>query len=234
MKEKKKKIFFNKKNIKNKNLLRKKQKFITDQKFLRKYKKEFKNNGEKYVEVTRADPIENFFFTPTGGETKEESDNKANYEGNENEKSKKTGNIDTTLGVVENDKSFEKRDKSNSSYKNSNTNMNTNTNSNDVSFTDVKQYNNSQTNKLIVGFNHPGKKKGKKKSVYTKELNLMEDKKNRDKIAKVEKEAIFLKSEKEKKEKRSIRFKKFKALNKKTKSGQPLMKNVIKHLLQKI
>ncbi|ETW17635.1 hypothetical protein PFFVO_03517, partial [Plasmodium falciparum Vietnam Oak-Knoll (FVO)] len=53
----------NKNLLKNKSYVKKKKKYFTDQKFLRKFKKSRQPN-EDTVKVEKIDPIKNFFFTP--------------------------------------------------------------------------------------------------------------------------------------------------------------------------
>ncbi|CXJ22778.1 conserved Plasmodium protein, unknown function [Plasmodium berghei] len=190
----KKKVFLNKHHIKNKNFQRKKQKYFTDKKFLRKFKK-IKELNETKTEIVKTDPIKNFFFTPiTEGDIKEQEQNE-NSERNAYRRVKTSNKLESC------------DNKSDEEDENDERNINS-------------KYNNI-------------KKKGGKTDIYRKELSLIEQNKQ-GQLSKEEKEALFLKKKQEKDEKKKIRFQKFKRLNQKTKKGQPVMKNLIKHLIKKI
>ncbi|SBS88576.1 conserved Plasmodium protein, unknown function [Plasmodium ovale] len=211
---KKKNLFLNKKHIKNKNFLRKKKKYFTDQKFLRKYKKSIQTN-EAQTELVKSDPIKNFFFTPVKDAIREE---KAETEANHTN--------ETT----------EYYNKAHHTHSNDNSRGG---NSEDDARGVEEKKQGREFNRCSSGDGEttvPGihmRKKGKKLSIYSKEISLL-SRKHEGVLSPQEKQAIFLQKEKERNEKKLIRYKKFKKLNQKTKRGQPIMKNIINHLLKKI
>ncbi|ETB61747.1 hypothetical protein YYC_01572 [Plasmodium yoelii 17X] len=205
-KMKKKKVFLNKHHIKNKNFQRKKHKYFTDKKFLRKFKK-IKQLNETKTEIVKTDPIKNFFFTPTTeGDIKEQEQN----EESEIKISNKLENFDSKNG---DNKSDEEPDEEEDEQ-------------------DEKEEDEDGERNIKSRYNNI-KKKGGKTDIYRKELSLIE-KNKQGQLSKEEKEELFLKKKQEKDEKKKIRFQKFKRLNQKTKKGQPVMKNLIKHLIKKI
>ncbi|CAD2113950.1 conserved Plasmodium protein, unknown function [Plasmodium vinckei] len=189
---KKKNVFLNKHHIKNKNFQRKKQKYFTDKKFLRKFKK-IKELNEPQTEIVKSDPIKNFFFTPTTEADKKE------------ENTNEDDNNDTSINNEREIKASDNLEGLDSESDDQNVSS---------------KYNNT-------------KKKGAKTDIYRKELSLVE-KNKQGQLSKEEKEELFLKKKQEKDEKKKIRFQKFKRLNQKTKKGQPVMKNLINHLIKKI
>ncbi|CRH02676.1 conserved Plasmodium protein, unknown function [Plasmodium relictum] len=215
---KKKHYFKNKNYIKNKSYLRKKKKYYTDQKFLRKYKKSI-NKNEKKVEITESDPIKNFFFTPI----KEE-----NIRKDESEKKEKKYKAICDLNSEKNNNLNKKNVEKDNSDENYNNSLNLKESDKHCTYNNEKQ---NEKKKIIIGNIMKTKKKG---STYSKEINYSLIKKREKEIYLREKEAALLENEKEKRKKKLIRIQKFKKLNKKTKKGQPVMSNIIKHLLEKI
>ncbi|SBT80931.1 conserved Plasmodium protein, unknown function [Plasmodium malariae] len=204
---KKKILFQSKRYTKNKNYLRKKRKYYNDQKFLRKYKKKIQPNETK-TELVNSDPIKNFFFTPSAVEHKQE---KVKEEQKEKEMEEPHELLEEQIAESQN---------KTRSYGSGNKKT-------------EWAYNNKEI--ILLGQQkHNMKQKTKKKSAYIKELNITEMKKKEKELSVKEKEAAILKSEKERTQKKLMRFQKFIKLNQKTSRGQPVMKNIISHLLKKI
>ncbi|ETW35466.1 hypothetical protein PFTANZ_03884 [Plasmodium falciparum Tanzania (2000708)] len=106
-------------------------------------------------------------------------------------------------------------------------------NINDDNIKDNNIYNEKRENKKqMIGFNNTEKKK--KKSVYSKEIKYSKLKESEKESYMKQKQIMIEENEKERQKKKLLRLEKFKKLTKKTKKGQPVMKNIINHLMKKI
>ncbi|SPJ11452.1 conserved Plasmodium protein, unknown function [Plasmodium sp. DRC-Itaito] len=265
----------NKNLLKNKSYVRKKKKYFTDQKFLRKFKKSRHPNGDT-VKVEKIDPIKNFFFTPSHITQEGKDENEENIINPYEKKKKKNykdykkvghdklngGNIsdnnisddnisddninddninrDNINDDNINDDNINNGNINNGNINNGNIN-NGNTNNGNTYNGNTKNENINDNNiydergknkKQMIGFNNT--KKGGKKSVYSKEIKYSKLKKSEKEAYMKQKQIMIEENEKERKKKKLLRLEKFKKLTKKTKKGQPVMKNIINHLIKKI
>ncbi|ANQ11130.1 Uncharacterized protein PCOAH_00054290 [Plasmodium coatneyi] len=231
----KKRTLFSSKNrhIKNKNYLRKKNKYFTDQKFLRKFKK-FAKSDEPKKELVRSDPIKDFFFTP-------ERVHADGQPGKKTVEGKEEGD-ETDIETANGDHSQEDQREDSPIITDRNNNGTHPLRGNKTKGSATKKKNTPASQERPEGSSedetqteHQRNNHGKHgKSVYSKEINIVSMKRKQRELYLKEKEAAIQKSEQEKKQKKMIRIKKFKKLNRKTKKGQPIMKNLINHLLKKI
>ncbi|EUD69106.1 hypothetical protein C922_00798 [Plasmodium inui San Antonio 1] len=225
----------NNRHIKNKNYLRKKNKYFTDQKFLRKFKK-FAKSDEPKKEIVRTDPIKDFFFTPErahrdaqpgentqeGEEEEQGPDREPTHGGDDSQDDQR----EEDSPIITNRNNSGIHPLRGKKGKGSGTKRNTPA---------ASQERPKDKGEEDTQTQHYKNKHGKHgKSVYSKEINIVSLKKKERELYLKEKEAAIQKSEQERKKKKMIRIKKFKKLNKKTKRGQPIMKNLINHLLKKI
>ncbi|GAW83630.1 hypothetical protein, conserved [Plasmodium gonderi] len=233
MKKKKNLFSNNKHHIKNKNYLRKKNKYYKDQKFLRKFKKSIQNDEPK-KDLFRSDPIKNFFFTPV---------NEAHQNDEHDADEEEVGDADQDAGLASGaERQDDQTEHTPSSKKPHNSTKQTYIRGkrkkpiqeNKKNTTISKEYDKEDSceNKTLIG--HYKNKDKQKKSIYSKEIKITSLKKKERELFMKEREAEILKNEQDKKKKKLLRIKKFKKLNKKTKKGQPVMKNIINHLLKKI
>ncbi|CAA9991043.1 conserved Plasmodium protein, unknown function [Plasmodium knowlesi strain H] len=233
---KKRNLFSNKnRHIKNKNYLRKKNKYFTDQKFLRKFKK-FAKSDEPKKELVRSDPIKNFFFTPNHA-------NQDAHAGEENTEEGKEEEQGTDIKSANGDDIQEDQREDSPIITKHNNGITHSLRGNKTKGSATKKKNSPDESQQHpkndsedeTQTEHQRKNHGRHgKSVYSKEINIVSMKRKERELYLKEKEAAIQKSEQEKKKKKMIRIKKFKKLNKKTKKGQPVMKNLINHLLKKI
>ncbi|KMZ84507.1 hypothetical protein PVBG_00287 [Plasmodium vivax Brazil I] len=202
--------------MKKRSLFSSKNRHIKNKNYLRKKNKYFTDqkflrkfkklakSDEPKKELVRSDPIKDFFFTP-------ERAHRDAQQGENTEEGKETApQVDTEPAHGENSQDDQREDSPVSTKR--------------------KNSGEGETKTEQHKKNH-----GKHvKSVYSKEINIVSLKRKERELYVKEKEAAMQKSEQEKKKKKMIRIKKFKKLNKKTKRGQPIMKNLINHLLKKI
>ncbi|SOV23798.1 conserved Plasmodium protein, unknown function [Plasmodium sp. DRC-Itaito] len=231
--------------LKNKSYVRKKKKYFTDQKFLRKFKKSRQPIGDT-AKVEKIDPIKNFFFTPSHvtQEGKDENEEKIiNPYENKKKKNykdyKKMGHDKFNGGNI-NDDNINDDNISDDNINDDNINDDNisddninDDNMNDENINDNNIYDEKRENKKqMIGFNNT--KKRKKKSVYSKEIKYSKLKESEKESYMKQKQIMIEENEKERKKKKLLRLEKFKKLTKKTKKGQPVMKNIINHLIKKI
>lgn len=253
--------FLRKSFVKKKRFEKIRTQFYTDDKFLRKYKrskeKGYIDTGE--YNVTTTDPIENFFYAPKSVkeenekaeeikcESEEELEEKSERKKKRKEKDKTTiEKKEHTHGFVkENERTTDIKKLSIASSSNSNKCLSVNQDKEEKEETEKDNTSVRDNNNISKEESVRKEENGlnifdayvrplKKKSPYSKQLSYAMAKKEELEKARQEKREMFSKWDAERKEKRILKYKKYKKLSRKTKKGQPIMDNIVRHLLEKI
>lgn len=254
-------FFLRKSFVKKKRFEKLRTQFYTDDKFLRKYKRSKKKGyidaGE--YNVANTDPIENFFYAPKSIKEENEKaeemkcESKEELEEKRERKKKRKEKDASTIEKKEHTRGLVKESEMTTGVEE--TVIASSSNSNKCFSANEDERNKDETEKdntSVSDNNSISKEKAvrkeenglnifdayvrplKKKSPYSKQLTYAMAKKAEFEKARKEKQEMFSKWDAERKEKRILKYKKYKKLSRKTKKGQPIMDNIVKHLLEKI